>query len=231
MIPMKTKDFFEPLTLEEIKTKVNSLKRGFHEVEFITGEPIIVEGGRLIVTTRMSYRFRLNYGKNNIIRFEKAVYKVSTAEEVETLSKIYDLLSSAQRECISKRALEEYEAKKKAVADGTPLTISKRGTIERKRDTECPNIVYAENGSILLTCYKSFQYNVSKKEYRHPETHAYLVRDSGSVTELLPSDTKLKELLEKVESKARTLAGKTKVTKPSLVYTLKVGKILTIGGK
>lgn len=231
MIPMKTKDFFEPLTLEEIKTKVNKMRRGFHDVEFINGEPIAIEGGRLIVTTRMSYRFSLNYAKNNIIRFEKAVYQASTKEQVETLDKLYNILSPAQRECVSKRAINEYEAKKKAVAERTILVVSKRGSVERKHDTECPNIIYAENGSTLLTCYKSFQYDVHRGEYRRPETHVYVVRDSGVVTELLATDPKLIDLLEKIETKSKALAGKAKASKPSLVYTPKVGKILAIGGK
>lgn len=224
----KTKEFFKPMTLEEVKAKVKTSKRGFHDVEFISGTPIIMEHGILYVTTRMSYRFSLNYGRNNVIRFEKAVYKTVTKEDAEACRKIYGLLSKEQQSCVSNRAMSTLADKEAKLAAGTPIVATERKTFGRKRDEEVPNIVYCSNGSTVLTCYKSFQYNVHKKEYRHPETHYYLVNDE-SVVELSESDPSVSKALATAKATSRALAGK-KASKTSLVYTPSIGHILTIGG-
>lgn len=227
MIPKKSKDFLRPLTLEEIKEKVSQCKKGFYEVEFLAGSPIETEHGTLYITTKMSYRFRLNYGKNKIVRTERAIYKSTTKEEVDNCNKIISLLSEEQKSCLSKRALNTLTDKQDKLSRGVALVETKRPAIERLHDEEVPNIVYCKNGAIVLTVYKSFQYNVQGKAYRRPETHYYVAQEDG-VVELDSGDPTVKAALEKAKATSRAAAGKKKESKPSLVYTIGVGHVLSI---
>ncbi len=177
----------------------------------------------------MTYRFNLNYGENKIVKFENAVYAAATKDDVENCDRQLKSLSDEQRRCVSSRSLELLWHKKSCLELRAPLPVFEKRKTDKERDADVPNIVICNNGNTILTCYKSFQYNIQKRDYQKPSTKYYIKFFGGKVKELDEGDIKYASDIKKLKDDYRS--SHKKRGGPSLAYSLSCEKILNISYK
>lgn len=231
-----TEDFLDPMKVEDIKRVVNSFHKGsWHSIMILDGAPITLEDGSILyVTETFPCTFSINYYNMAHVQFKSLVDAAHTPEQVSKTREIYGQLKHP--EFVAKTALRLLEQKEKLVAEGKPIAA---GTTERKkdakvRDSECPSIVYCENGTTTLTFYDTCRYTIKsvKGGFVYEKVGVkirYFVKGvSGIIHEIKDlGDTKIKEALESARKTARAAADK-KSSAPSSVYSPKIQNVLNI---
>jgi hypothetical protein len=230
-----TKDFLEPMPLEEIKDIVKKCKKGtFHSIMILDGAPISLDDGNtLYVTETFPCTFNISYGNMPHMKFKRSIEKAATPEKVAEAREMYSKLKHP--EFVSKGALNLLESKEKAVAMGTPLkVIEEEKPKEILKDTDCSAITYHKNGSVTLLFYHSdrnsirsvpggFEFHEADVEIRY-----FMKLKSGSVIEVCASiDEELEKTLKKARTMARTVASKPSGA-PSPVKKVGVQNVLHI---
>ena len=232
-----TEDYLNPMSLEDIKRVVNSFHKGsWHSVMILDGAPITLEDGSILYVTETfsSCVFNINYYNLAHVKFKSLVEAAHTPEQVAKTRKVYGQLKYP--EFVAKTALRLLEQKEKLVAEGKPIVA---GTTEHKkdkkvRDSECPAIVYCDNGSTTLTFYDTCRNTIKSVkggfvfEKVGVEIRYFVKGVSGIIHEIKDlGDTKIKKALESARKTARAAADK-KSSAPSSVYSPKIQNVLNI---
>ena len=231
-----TEDFLDPMPLEDIKRVVNSFHKGsWHSIMLLDGAPITLEDGSVLyVTETFPCSFNINYYKMAHVQFKNLVEAAHTPEQVAKTREVYGQLKHP--EFVAKTALRLLEQKEKLVADGKPIaagtTLPKKD--KKTRDSECPAIVYCDNGSTTLTFYDTCRNTIKSVkggfvfEKVGVKIRYFVKGVSGRIHEIKDlGDEKLKKTLEKARTTARAAEDK-KSSAPSPVYSPRIQKVLNI---
>lgn len=220
------------MTKEEIITKVNALHPGaFTKIRFIGGAPVSIDADTdLYVVKEMLVRFKLNYKNQPTIKWTEQICNAATPLEVTDALFAYDALSPQKKSVVPSRY--QTMLKKKIDDSARGLTIDKSSRIfERKTyDPKHPFIVQCKNGNTLLTCYNAFAKNIHTGKEWVPKTFYFAeYKKTGKIVSVEPSTPKVAAALKRAEKLARKGAKKPAESAPSLVYTVALKNIVSIG--
>jgi hypothetical protein len=212
-----SRDFLNPMPLEDIINKVNSIKKGSlgHEIMIIDGKPLELSGGSTIyVTETFKVRFNINYYNMKHSKIKSAIEAADSPESLAKARKMFD--EYKRKELVAKTAIEMLEYKEKTLKAGLLIAASAptKGK-KRKTDPRCPSIVYCDNGTVELITYPSFQNTIRRTktgfEYSQIDTKIrFFVKEaSGEIFEFNPyADDKVAKVSASMRETARKLADK-----------------------
>lgn len=233
-----TKDFLDALTLDEIRDRVNSFKKGsWHSVMLLDGSPISLDDGKTLYVTETftGCAFNINYYHMSVVQCRTLAQVAHTPKQVATARKLYEKLKGRHPVFLKKTA-EMIEHKEKLLDSGvtlSPETIKPKED-KKKRDPKCPAITYCGNGQTTLTFYDTGRHSIKSVkggfEYQKPETKIrFFVKDTdGSIVEVFDrGDEKMSKLLEAARKTARAVADKRSAGE-SPVYSPRIQHVLNI---
>ena len=204
------------LTLAEVKATVAPIRAGtFHWIELKEGAvlPIPKEprGNNLIVTRCIPVRFKCDVRNTRVYKLEHAIRVAASADDIATIDKILELMPESQVNTIAANVKALLATKKDCLASGKAIHKSeKRAYHASPTDTEHPYINLCANGSVTLTCLRSFRHNLAGGTVSS-FFRLYRTKPDGSVEEIPVSSVSAKDFQALVE-KARIAAGKKVVS-------------------
>lgn len=220
------------MTKEEIITRVNAIRPGaFTKIRWIGGAPVPLDANTdLYVVKEMLVRFKLNYKNQPTIKWTEQICNAVTPSEVLDAHFAYQSLSEAKKAVVPAR----YQTMlKKKISDSVKeVTIDKSPRIfeGKTHDPEHSFIIQCKNGNTLLMCYNAFAKNIHTGKKWETKTFYYSEnKKTGKITEVSPVTPEIATALKKAEKLARSVAKKPAVSAPSLVYTIAVKNIISIG--
>lgn len=220
------------MTKEEIIAKVNAVRPGaFTKIRWIGGAPVSLDANTdLYVVKEMLVRFKLNYKNQPTIKWTEQICNATTPSEILDANFAYKDFSEQKREVIPARYATMLSRKISDAVKGVTIAKSSRIFETRTYDPTHPFIVHCKNGNILLTCYNAFAKNIHTGKKWETKTFYYSEnKKTGKITEVSPVTPEIAAALKKAEKLARSAAKKPAVSTPSLVYTIAVKNIISIG--
>lgn len=220
------------MTKEEIITKVNAIRPGaFTKIRWLGGAPVPLDADTdLYVVKEMLVRFKLNYRNQPTIKWTEQICKAASPSEVLDANFVYRDLSEQKKEVIPARYKTMLTRKISDAVKGLTIEKSDRIYESKTHDPAHPFIVQCKNGNTLLTCYNAFAKNIHTRSRWETKTLYYSEnKKTGKITEVSPVTPEIAAALKKAEKVARSSAGKPAVSAPSLVYTIAVKNIISIG--
>lgn len=220
------------MTKEEIIAKVNTIRPGaFTKIRWIGGAPVPLDADTdLYVVKEMLVRFKLNYKNQPTIKWTEQICNATTPSEILDANFAYKDFSEQKREVIPARYATMLSRKISDAVKGVAIAKSSRIFETRTYDPTHPFIVHCKNGNILLTCYNAFAKNIHTGKKWETKTFYYSEnKKTGKITEVSPVTPEIAAALKKAEKLARSAAKKPAVSTPSLVYTIAVKNIISIG--
>ena len=220
------------MSKEDIITKVSALHPGaFTKIRFISGAPVPLDTDTdLYVVKEMLVRFKLNYKNQPTIKWTEQICNATTPSEILDANFAYKDFSEQKREVIPARYATMLSRKISDAVKGVTIAKSSRIFETRTHDPAHPFIVHCKNGNTLLTCYNAFAKNIHTGKRWETKTFYYSEnRKTGKITEVSATTPEIAAALKKAEKIARSAAKKPATSAPSLVYTIAVKNIISIG--
>lgn len=220
------------MTKEEIITKVNALHPGaFTKIRFIGGAPVSIDADTdLYVVKEMLVRFKLNYKNQPTTKWTEQICKAKSRSELLEAFWAYNNFSVRKKEVIPNRYKTMLRIKTDAASKGLAIEECERLYEPKTYDPEYPFLVICKNGSVLLTCYNAFAKNIhSGDEWTAKTMYFAENKKTGKLVEVEPTSYKIAAALKKAEKLARKGAKKPAESAPSLVYTVALKNIISIG--
>lgn len=220
------------LSKEEIIEKVNAVRPGaFTKIRFISGAPVQIDADTdLYIVKEMLVRFKLNYKNQPTIKWTEQICNATTSSEILDANFAYKDFSKQKQETIPARYVTMLSRKISDAVKGVVIAKSSRIFETRTYDPTHPFIVHCKNGNILLTCYNAFAKNIHTGKEWVPKTFYFAEnKKTGKIVSVEPTTLKGSEALKKAEILARKGAKKPTESAPSLVYTIALKNIISIG--
>lgn len=220
------------LSKEEIITKVNAIHPGaFTKIRWIGGAPVPLDADTdLYVVKEMLVRFKLNYKNQPTIKWTEQISNATTPSEVLDAQLAYGTLSEQKKAVVPSRYQTMLKKKISDAVKGVVIDKSPRIFEGRTHDPEYPFIIQCKNGNTLIMCYNAFAKNIHTRKKWETKTFYYSEnKKTGKITEVSPVTPEIAAALKKAEKLARSAAKKPAVSAPSLVYTIAVKNIISIG--
>ena len=220
------------MTKEEIITKVSALHPGaFTKIRFISGAPVPLDADTdLYVVKEMLVRFKLNYKNQPTIKWTAEISGADTPAKVLDAYLAYDGLSDVKKAVVPTRYKTMLRKKTDAASKGLTIEKSERLYESKTYDPKHQFLVLCKNGNVLLTCYNAFAKNIhTGKEWTTKTTYFAENKATGKIVSVEPTSEKIKSALKKAEALARKGAKKPTESAPSLVYTIALKNIISIG--
>jgi len=220
------------LSKEEIIKKVSAVHPGaFTKIRWIGGAPVPLDADTdLYVVKEMLVRFKLNYKNQPTIKWTEQICNATTPSEILDANFAYKDFSEQKREVIPARYATMLSRKISDAVKGATVAKSSRIFETKTHDPEHPFIIQCKNGNTLLMCYNAFAKNIHTGKKWETKTSYYSEnKKTGKITEVSPVTPEIATALKKAEKLARYAAKKPAVSTPSLVYTIAVKNIISIG--
>ena len=210
-----------PMSLDDIKKKIQSFKAGSAHFIAWRSEAKVVGHYEYVLVKKYLGRFKISYHKMLPIRFESAVLKANTAEQIGICNEIYKLMSEEQKDSIAEAILRMYKQKKEDVANGVAIYEHEKRAVTKTVDPTYKFIQYPSTKNVLVNVQRAYLKNIKTGKPFEPE-FLYFLKDlsTGSFIEITEAEVK----------KAGVVFEKRPVTKAAS-WTLSTDKIIYISGK
>ncbi len=236
---MKRKQTLKTLSIDEIKARVNSFRKGtMRHVLFIVGAPIeLADGALAYVTEDIPCQFGVSYDR---IPYVKLRQKVDDATTLDAITEALDFYNSIKRKhLVPDTTLKRLTDKLADARAGKPIYqgFKLKHVTNPVAFSDCSALATTGNGNVLLRFVYCPTNRIKRTKqgfefYELGITFHFFIREkTGEVKEVIydPKNPHDKVLIDAIKAKAKMLAGKKPIShKPSYYYAVSAASIIDI---